>query len=240
MAVDLGDPPPERLPLVHERLYGHDVVRGAVERPLVVVDDGDEVVQLVLVGEHRRLPHLTLMQLSVAQDAVRPIGGVDALDVARQEGLLCSGRSQDHLQLLGVGHAGGEGESLPERTTRIVDARGGPPVGVALEGRTVAVVGAQGLLREDPQLDQSRIDSLAAVSLGHDHPVALGPIRVLGVELDVVQVERRHHIDDGHSAPSVPLLEGAELGEAVVAQLVRLGFERGHEGVVMRHASPSP
>src|SRR5680860_336950 len=44
MTVDLSHPPAKGLPLICQRLDRHDVVGGAVQAPLVVVDNGDEVV----------------------------------------------------------------------------------------------------------------------------------------------------------------------------------------------------
>ena len=108
-----------------------------------------------------------------------------------------------------------------------------PAVGVALEGRAVAVVGAELLLGVHAQLDQSRVDGLAAVGLGHDHPVALGPVGVLGIELDVMEVQGGDDLHHRHGAAHVTLTERAELGQAVVGHGLGPGLQFLHEGVAM-------
>src|SRR5207247_9898969 len=75
VAGDLEYGPPERLPLRDDELEVHDLRHEIVELDLVVVEDDAEVVERVvgpaeLRRRHRRLPHLPLLDLAVAEDAV--------------------------------------------------------------------------------------------------------------------------------------------------------------------------
>ena len=65
---------PERAELVRDGLGGVDLLDGAIYLEVVVVHDEAEVVQLVVAGEHGRLPHLPLLDLPVAQQAIDAVG----------------------------------------------------------------------------------------------------------------------------------------------------------------------
>src|SRR6266403_132383 len=75
VAVDLDHRPAERLPLGDDGLEIEHLADEVVELDLVVVDDHGEVVD-GMVGTpelrrgHRRLPHLALLDLAVAEDAI--------------------------------------------------------------------------------------------------------------------------------------------------------------------------
>ena len=69
MAVDAHHLPAESLVFGGERLDVHHRLSLAVNLQMVVVEDGNEVVELVLRGLHGRLPDLPLLLLAVAHDA---------------------------------------------------------------------------------------------------------------------------------------------------------------------------
>ena len=75
----------------------------AVDLQMVAVDDGDEVVQVLMGGPHGGLPNLALLALAVAEQAEYALG------LARQ--------------LQAGGHAGGDGQALAERAGGNLDAR---------------------------------------------------------------------------------------------------------------------
>src|SRR5439155_1117006 len=72
VAVDREDVPAERLPLVREGLQGHDLLRAPLLLDPVPVDEGREVVQVVLPAGKRRLPRLPDVLLAIPHDAVHP------------------------------------------------------------------------------------------------------------------------------------------------------------------------
>src|SRR5690242_2081317 len=79
VAVALDHVPAEGAPLVGERADPADVLDVAVDLLAVVVDDGAQLVELAVAGEHRRLPDLSLLLLTVAHHAVdAPRVAVDA------------------------------------------------------------------------------------------------------------------------------------------------------------------
>ena len=63
----------ERGELIGDGHRGVDLLDGAVDLQAVVVNNEHKVVELVVAGEHRGLPHLTLFDLAVAQQDVRAI-----------------------------------------------------------------------------------------------------------------------------------------------------------------------
>ena len=70
VAVDPLGVPAEGLELGQQRLEAQHLGRGAVGLHVVDVDDGDQVVELVVPGRHRRLPDRALVELAVGEQAV--------------------------------------------------------------------------------------------------------------------------------------------------------------------------
>ena len=73
MAVDGLHVEAEGFQLLVNRIGTHDLGNIAVDLQAVVVDDDAEVVQLVMGGEHARLPDLPLLDLAVTQQGVDPV-----------------------------------------------------------------------------------------------------------------------------------------------------------------------
>src|SRR6185295_324124 len=70
VTVGFNDLPAERAELRGQRFEAHDVGIRIVGLKLVVVDDGDEIVDLVMRRAHRGFPHFALLQLAIAQHDV--------------------------------------------------------------------------------------------------------------------------------------------------------------------------
>ena len=105
VSVDLDDVPSERAPFIGERLELHHV-RDCVETlNFVVVDQDDEIVELVLRREERRLPDRTFIAFAVAEHHEH------AMRFA--------------VELRGERHAGGDRKSVPEGTGRQLDTGDG-------------------------------------------------------------------------------------------------------------------
>src|SRR5688572_29032766 len=83
VAVDLDDVPAEAAPALGRLTEGHDLFGGSVDLQAVAVEDGAEVVELVMGGGHRGLPDLALLRLAVSEDAV---GAVVAVVQAGRKG----------------------------------------------------------------------------------------------------------------------------------------------------------
>ena len=71
MAVDFGDAPAERAPFFRQRLDRRDRRDRAVDLRIIGVDHGDQAVEPLMRGEHRRLPHLAFFHLAVAEKCKR-------------------------------------------------------------------------------------------------------------------------------------------------------------------------
>ena len=97
MAVDVEHVPAEAVPLGVHRLHILDDGHGVDELQTVAVDDETDIVQMVLTGKGRRFPDLSLLLLSVADEA---------------EYLLCLS-----LSLQAQSHAVGNGQPCPKEPT---------------------------------------------------------------------------------------------------------------------------
>ena len=73
MAVDLYYLESEGLELLVKRLNACYLVNGAVDLQTVLVYHDNEVVELVVRSEHRRLPDLTFLYLAVAEKRIGTI-----------------------------------------------------------------------------------------------------------------------------------------------------------------------
>src|SRR5216117_354581 len=189
VAVDLEDGPPERLPLRDDGLEVHDLRHEIVELDLVVVEDDAEVVERVggpaeLRRRHRRLPHLPLLDLAVAEDAVD----------ARRSG----------AELEPERHAERDRQALAERARRRLDAGQGGPVGMALEPRAELAERDELGFVEVARPRHDRVERGDGVALGEDDAVPIGPVGALRVVAQPTEVERREDIDHRERAARMP------------------------------------
>ena len=145
MAVDLDDLEAERLKLLVEGLDARDVRNGAVDLQTVLVYDDNEVVKLVVRSEHRRLPNLTFLHLSVAEDCIGTIVFVVKLRRKR--------------------HTARCGNTLSERTCAHVDTGGFFHIGVTLQHCADVTQHGQLLPREVALERENRVKAGAAVTL---------------------------------------------------------------------------
>ena len=70
MSVNFNDVQAESPELVWDGIGAHDVGDAPVNLQAVIVDDHTEVVQLVVVRKHHRLPNLPLFDFTVAKQSV--------------------------------------------------------------------------------------------------------------------------------------------------------------------------
>jgi len=174
MAVDLDDVPAEGLELLVEGLGRHDVLGRAVDLQPVHIDAGAEIVEMILGGGHHGLPDLALGQLAVAKN------GVDAVVLV---GLLAGQR-----------HAGRHGNALAQGAGGHVDA--GIIVHLDVAGH-VALDAAEHFEvfhGEEAAQRQHGVDGGRAVALGHHKPVAVGVLRVLGIDAHLGEIQIRQHV----------------------------------------------
>ena len=66
MAIGADHVPAEGAPFIRHRLQIHDVLDKSVQLDSVVVQDGAHVIEMIVAGEHGRLPDLALLNLAVA------------------------------------------------------------------------------------------------------------------------------------------------------------------------------
>src|SRR3990172_13109097 len=186
VAIDREDVAVEGLPLVLQRLEGHDVLRAALLLDPIAVDDCGEVVQTVLRGGHGGLPRLPDALLTVAHEAIHAPRRV--------------------IHPRGEREAHGEREALALRPRGVLDAGRGADFWVSLEAaiqfpeRHELVDGKEAALRE------GRVPDGTCMALAQHEPVAIRPRRILGVHPEDVEIERRHEIARAHRTAGMAAL----------------------------------
>ena len=184
VAVELDDVPAEGGELGLVGLHVPPVAGGPALAEAVHVDDGDEVVEL-LVGRGRgRLPHRALGHLRVTADDPRAVGQlVEAL-----------GRDGD---------ADGDGQALAEGAGGHVDP-GQAGGGVALQPAADVAVGVHLVLGDRPHRLVDGVDQGGRVALGEDQVVGVGVLGVVEVVVQVLGDQHGHEVGGRHRRRGVP------------------------------------
>ena len=184
VSVDLLDVPAEGTPLVGDRLDCEPAREQAPRHHLVVVEDRDQVVEAKVRRRHRRLPDAALGRFSVADDAV---------DAAGFE-VLQSKRERMTLRL---------GEAEPEQAARRLETRCRAHVRVALQPPAQLAVVVDLLDGEEATERQGGVEPGRGMRLGQDQPVAFGPVRLVGSEPELTEVQEREDLGHRHRAGDV-------------------------------------
>ena len=146
------------------------------------VDHGDQMVQLEFGGAHGGLPHGALVNFAVAQDGI---------DVVVQT-----------FQLHAQGDALSGGQTDAQRTRGHVYPRG-VEGGVALEQAVRLAQSGHGLQGEIAPFRQYPVEHGGGVALAQHHPVLVLPIRVLGIEYGLIQIDYAENFTHGEGAAGV-------------------------------------
>ena len=190
VAVDLLGVQAEALGLFDKAAVVENVGGGAVQLVAVVIEDIDDVVQLVGIGEMQSLPDLALVGLAVADDAENVV--VPPVDPVGQR------------------RAGGRGDALAQRAGGQIHAGGEQAVGVA-GGLGVGPVEGVGLLDGIvAHQAEGGIGHRSGVALGQHQPVPVLPAGILGVEFHDLAVENGHQVRKVHGAAHVAEAQGVD------------------------------
>ena len=216
VAVDLDDVPAEGLALLVQRLGGHDVGGAAVDLQAVHVDDGAQVVQLILGSGHESLPNLALGDFAVAQD------GVDAVIPV--------------VELAAQSHTDSGGNALAQRAGGHIDTGNVVHFHVAGHMGVNAAELLQALHGEEAPQGQRGIQSGRAVALGHDKAVTVRVLGILGVHLHDVEVESGQHVQAAEGAAG---MAGGSVMYHLDCQQTGFGRVDGQSLILVFHSDPS-
>ncbi len=166
----------------------------AVDADAVVVVQRDELVQLPGTGQGGGLVADAFHQAAVAQEGVGAVVN-DRVAVAVELG---------GQQLLGQRHAHGIGDALAQRAGGGLHARGHVDLGVA-GGQAVQLAEALQLGHAELVAGevQQRVDQHRAVAVAEHETVAVGPVRVGRVVLEVTVPQRLGHVGHAHGGAGV-------------------------------------
>jgi hypothetical protein len=186
--------------LVGKRHSRVNFVDTAVNLQAIVIDDSDEVIQVVVAGEHGRLPHLALLALAVAQQRVDAVAVTPAL--------------------CGECHSNRGGDTLTERSGRHVDARRVIHIGMALQAAADTTERLELLLGKEPALGEHGIERRSAVSLGEHKAIALGAARIRRVDIHFLKVEVGHNVGGAKRSARMPRLGGVNRSHDTLPDLI--------------------
>ena len=175
VAIDVADIPAEGAPF-GGKVTQLQCVLGEVEAlHLVTIHDGDQIAQTMMCGKESGLPDSSLVAFAIAED------GEDAVFVGSS---VLAG---------GIGHAGGDGESVSEGACAEFDA--GQLMGyMSRESAAILVMGTEFVDGEEARFGQGGIDSGAGMSLAHNESVALGPVGFCWAYAEYLGVEDGHDV----------------------------------------------
>ena len=206
MPVDALYIPAECLPLELVRSDRLDIGDEAIDLPLVVIQKDRQIIQLLMRRKQRCLPDFALLAFAVTDD------GIDTHIRAV------------HLRCLG--HADRGEDPLAERARRYVDAADLQPITVARQVRPVLVERQQLLAAQKPAQAQKRVDGWGRMSLGHDEPVTLRPVRVLIIQAHGVIEQNRERVHDQHGAADMAVAKRRDRRQRKLARLPGLCFKK--------------
>ena len=216
--------PLERGELLRERLDRHHVVRPAVDLRLVLVDEHRQVVEAVVPGRHDRFPALPFLQLAVADVDPHPRHQVPA---RRREALEPVAPERER-------HPDADGEPLAERPGPDLDAGDVEAVRVALEVGAGVAERVELRAGDEPAVREEGVEHGRAVPVREDEPVAVGVLRLLRVEAQLVEEEVRQVVGRGEGPSGVPRVRDVGHRHDVAADLPRDLGELGKRLVLSR------
>src|SRR6266850_4434314 len=160
---------------------------------------------------HRGFPDLALLDLPVAEHAI---------DAGRRAAQLEPERQAER-----------DREALAQRAGGGLDARQRGPVGMALERRAELAQRDELFLGKVAGLGQHGIERRDGVALGEHDPIALGPVRPLGIVPQAAEVERGEDVDHRERAARMPGARVREHAQDLNAAFARDRFETrlGHQ-----------
>src|SRR5947208_2551093 len=162
--VDLASPPAERFPFRDQWFEVQHLSHGSQTLDLVVIDDGDKIVQSVVRSEQGGLPHTALVAFAVTEqneDAVRPA-----------------------IAPHGKRHPTSDRESVTECTRGRLDAGDSHMRDVAGQSRAVPTEIIEPCRREESALREDGVEAGRSMALAQDEAVAAGPRRLSGPDAE--------------------------------------------------------
>jgi hypothetical protein len=184
VAVDAQHLPAKGGVFCGQRLHLHYILHPAVNLQPIDVNDGDDIVELVVAGLHRRLPNLPLLLLAVAHQAE---------DLVR---FLVEPRGQRH--------AHGDAQALAQRTGGDLDSGQLQPMRMPLKARVQLAQRHHIVDLAEAGEAQADIERRRLVPSRPDNAVAIRPERIFGIVTGSMKIERGGDVHDGERAAGVP------------------------------------
>ena len=182
MAVDRQRVPAERVPAGGDVLHAVSELRGHALPESVDVDDAAQVVELIAKRDARGFPDRSFRHLTVAEQDVRAIVGLNTAGVQRR--------------------ADGGADALAERSGGDVDERQ-PRRRMAFEVGINPPELQEILTRKQPRVRPRRVENRRSMSLGEHETIVVGILRIPRVEPHLAEEQRRDDLGRGHAGRGV-------------------------------------
>ena len=169
MSVNRDDSTAERLEFLINRCRVHDICRSTVDLKTVYVHRNAEIVELIMCGKHRRLPHLPLGKLAIAEESID-------IDVLPE--ILCP-----------FCHPCRRRNPLPERARGHIDTQREVHIRMSLEARANMTQCQEFVHREESTICECCIEAGSNMPLRENETVTIRIVRILWINSDLLIVE---------------------------------------------------
>ena len=128
----------------------------------------------MVAGEHGRLPHLSFLALTIAQQRVDTVAVAPVLSGKR--------------------HSNRSGNALAERSGGHVNTRGVVHIGVTLQTAADMTERLEFFLAKEPALGKHGVEGGGAVTLGKHEAIAIGAAWIRWIDIHLCKVEIGHDV----------------------------------------------
>jgi hypothetical protein len=199
VAVEFDDVPTKGAILFGKRIDVHNVFDPAVDLEAVFVEDGAEIVELVVTGSHGGFPDGTFLLFAIAHDA----------DDAVRSGAEAGGK----------GIADSNAEALAEGAGGDFDTGDFETIGVAFKAGAELTEESGVVQREIAGFGEGNVECRGFVACGPEDAVAVGPGRIRRIVIEDAEIETSRQIHDGKRASRMARTGGENVSECNGAHL---------------------
>ena len=192
VTVELNGVPAEGAPFIGDGRDIHNVLDEAIELNAVVIDDGDDVIELVERAGHGGFPDLAFLNLAISEHAVR--AGFAAIEAGNQP------------------HADSEGEALAQGAGGGFEGMDEPDVGVALIDGAEFAEGVELVERRlgIAGLGHDGVEDRGGVTLRENEAIAIGQGGIVRIDAHLIEEELDEDFDRGEGSAGMAGLGSAD------------------------------
>ena len=187
-----------------DRFEGHNIFGRTGDLQTIAVDEGHQIVEMKLVGCHRCLIDRSFGLFAIAHhDEGFPV-------------LL--------IHLCSQSHANAYAKSMTEGSRVDFHTRDGI-VGMTSEVSTACAVGIEFALVDESLVAEHSVKGFGAMTLTENKAVAIGHLRILGIDIQCVVIKDGEQIQDGEISTCMPCTTLIDESNELFSQKLSFSFE---------------